>query len=319
MNGWNKEAVRDDTLPDIAGHVHSEPQGTLDWVGMRNIAIPLQVVDGETTRAVQATVQIYVNLVDSHTKGIHMSRLYRALGSAMQAKPLSPTSLSRLLRDVLSTHAETATNAYVDFAFELLLDKPALVSDNSGWNRYPIRLRGELNEGEVTIEQQVVVHYSSTCPASAALARSAIQEKFAEDFETEKTVEPAAIEAWLGSSQGIVATPHGQRSAASVRASINDTSASFSIGELIQLVEDALGTPVQTAVKREDEQEFARRNGQNPMFCEDAARRLKQCLTNQPEIEDFLVQVEHFESLHAHDAVSMVAKGIPNGYRAKPD
>jgi glyoxylate/hydroxypyruvate reductase A len=32
---------------------------------------------------------------------------------------------------------------------------------------------------------------------------------------------------------------------------------------------------VQTAVKREDEQEFARLNAQHPMYCEDAARRLK--------------------------------------------
>lgn len=319
MNGWNKEAASVDALPDIAGDVHNEPQGTLDWVGMRHIAIPLQVVDGETTHSVQAAVQIYVNLADSHAKGIHMSRLYRVLGGSLQAKPLTPSTLSRLLQDVLSTHVDTATNAYVDFAFELLLNKPALVSDNSGWNRYPIRLRGELKEGRITIEQQIVVHYSSTCPASAALARSLIQEKFSADFESGESVDPVQVEAWLGSNQGIVATPHGQRSAARVKAAIGDTLQNFPIGELIEQVEGALGTPVQTVVKREDEQEFARRNGQNPMFCEDAARRLKQCLLNQDKILDFLVQIEHFESLHAHDAVSMVAKGVPNGYRATPD
>ena len=37
-------------------------------------------------------------------------------------------------------------------------------------------------------------------------------------------------------------------------------------------MEAALGTPVQTAVKREDEQAFARLNGRNLMFCEDAPR-----------------------------------------------
>ena len=44
--------------------------------------------------------------------------------------------------------------------------------------------------------------------------------------------------------------------------------------DLIDDVEAALGTAVQTAVKRADEQAFALANGQNLMFCEDAARRL---------------------------------------------
>ena len=42
----------------------------------------------------------------------------------------------------------------------------------------------------------------------------------------------------------------------------------------IDLAEGALKTPVQSAVKREDEQAFARLNGRNLMFCEDAARRI---------------------------------------------
>ncbi len=47
---------------------------------------------------------------------------------------------------------------------------------------------------------------------------------------------------------------------------------------LITQMEDAIGTPVQTAVKREDEQAFAKLNAENLLFCEDAARRLKHAL-----------------------------------------
>ena len=71
---------------------------------------------------------------------------------------------------------------------------------------------------------------------------------------------------------------------------------------------------MQTAVKREDEQEFARLNGANQMFCEDAARRLKGALNKTSRYTDFWIRVEHLESLHAHDAVAMVTKGIPGGY-----
>ena len=87
----------------------------------------------------------------------------------------------------------------------------------------------------------------------------------------------------------------------------------------MQLVEETLKTPVQTAVKREDEQAFAELNGQNLMFCEDAARRLKSALDKSSRFTDFWLRVEHYESLHAHDAISSAVKGIQNGYNASID
>ncbi|MNL51431.1 hypothetical protein D3C87_1745330 [compost metagenome] len=61
---------------------------------------------------------------------------------------------------------------------------------------------------------------------------------------------------------------------------------------------------MQTAVKRADEQAFALANGQNLMFCEDAARRLNIALKRSPGINGFHIRVIHAESLHAHDAVA---------------
>ena len=78
--------------------------------------------------------------------------------------------------------------------------------------------------------------------------------------------------------------------------------------DYIDLVEEALGTPVQAAVKREDEQEFARINAENLMFCEDAGRKIKRALEERPEVLDFRAEVIHEESLHPHDAVSVVTK-----------
>ncbi|MNT58057.1 GTP cyclohydrolase FolE2 [compost metagenome] len=85
---------------------------------------------------------------------------------------------------------------------------------------------------------------------------------------------------------------------------------SFSFIELIDLVEEALQTAVQGAVKREDEQEFALRNGQNLMFCEDAARRVKAALDGKKDILDYLSFFSHVESLHPHNAESMISKGL---------
>jgi len=67
-------------------------------------------------------------------------------------------------------------------------------------------------------------------------------------------------------------------------------------------VEAALATPLQTAVKRADEQAFARLNGANLMYVEDAARRVQAALAQHHA--QARVTVRHMESLHPHDAVA---------------
>ena len=63
---------------------------------------------------------------------------------------------------------------------------------------------------------------------------------------------------------------HTASPTAEVKVKLAEDLEEFPIVALIDAVEGALKTPVQAAVKREDEQEFARLNGQNLMFCEDA-------------------------------------------------
>src|SRR5207342_1773655 len=99
-----------------------------------------------------------------------------------------------------------------------------------------------------------------------------------------------------------------------VKARLLPSFEAFPFLEIIDRVEAALKTPVQTAVKREDEQAFARLNGQNLMFCEDAARRMQNALDQDERIQDFWVRASHLESLHPHNAVAVASKGIAGGY-----
>ncbi len=82
-----------------------------------------------------------------------------------------------------------------------------------------------------------------------------------------------AVRASLGSEQSILATSHSQRSQAHLSVRLVDDLDALPLMALVERVEKALGTPLQAAVKRIDEQAFALANGQNLMFCEDAARR----------------------------------------------
>jgi GTP cyclohydrolase IB len=62
-------------------------------------------------------------------------------------------------------------------------------------------------------------------------------------------------------------------------------------------------------VKREDEQAFAELNGSNAIFVEDAVRLICKSLEGEPRIGDFRVVASHQESLHSHDAVSILTVG----------
>ena len=285
------------TLPDIASQ-NARQIVPLDWVGMCGIALPI-VIEGQR---LTATADAGVSLDDGEARGIHMSRLYLAL-EMLESQDLNPLLLKKILQQFLDSHDDLSICAYLRIHTQMLLKRPALVSPLSGWKTYPVSIDASLKNGMFHVELKIDVNYSSTCPCSAALARQLIQQQFVNDFAN-KPLEHADVLAWLGSSQGIVATPHSQRSTAILQTQLSNDQRALPIEVIIDEAEAALGTAVQTAVKRADEQAFALANGQNLMFCEDAARRLNVALKAVPGVQGFNLKVVHAESLHSHDAVA---------------
>jgi len=304
-------------MPDVAVHAQPHLAGELDWVGMDGIEVPVRfdAGDGDVQRA-SARVGAFVNLRRPDKRGIHMSRLYLQVEQALSTQTLSAASLHELLRGFLDSHKDLSDRACLSVRFEHLVRRPALRSGNSGWRAYPVSIEASIVGDQFLLELGTEVVYSSTCPASAALSRQLIQEQFTKDFDATQPIDHAAVVAWLGSEKGIVATPHAQRSVARLRVRPAE-GAKFDLINLIDRTEHALGTPVQTAVKREDEQAFALANGGNLMFCEDAARRIQKALDADDALSDFHIRVEHQESLHPHDAVAYASKGVEGGYAGK--
>jgi GTP cyclohydrolase I len=285
------------TLPDIAAQAARQAL-PLDWVGMRGIALPV-FIEGQR---LAAKADAGVSLDDGEARGIHMSRLYLAL-ERLEQQNLTPALLQQVLQRFINSHEGLANSAYLNIHTDLLLRRPALVSPLAGWKTYPVTIAATLKNTVFHVELKIEVAYSSTCPCSAALARQLIQQQFVDDFAN-KPLQHAEVLAWLGSTQGIIATPHSQRSTAQLHLHLDEFVDGLPLTSTINDAEAALGTAVQTAVKRADEQAFALANGQNLMFCEDAARRLNLALRRSPGIREFHLRVIHAESLHAHDAVA---------------
>jgi len=292
-------------LPDVAGDAAAMAR-PIDWVGMANIALPLRVHSdrGEAIQ-VPASVDVSVDLGDANARGIHMSRMYLQLQHAFASETITPAGLRRVLQTLVESQGGLSSRARLVLRYEHLLLRSALASGNAGWKRYPVEIDAVLDQGHLRLSLRFAVEYSSTCPASAALSRQLNAERFVEDFADTRPLS-GAIHEWLASPRGLAATPHAQRSRADVRVELRPAFDELPLTALIDAIETALGTPVQTAVKREDEQAFARLNAANLMFCEDAARRVAAALADDARIERFEADVAHFESLHAHDAVARV-------------
>ncbi|NBQ58442.1 MAG: GTP cyclohydrolase I FolE2, partial [Opitutaceae bacterium] len=183
-------------------------------------------------------------------------------------------------------------DARIKLSFSFPIRQKSLRSGLSGWQYYRVAFEGTMDRsGKYRRFIDFDFVYSSTCPCSAELAEHA------------------------RNTRGVFATPHAQRSKARVRVELA-AGRSITIEDLQLHCLNALKTETQVMVKREDEQAFAELNGAHIKFVEDAARLLYREFGADKRIVDFQAACAHLESLHSHDAVSVICKGVKGGFSA---
>lgn len=298
----NNQTLCPKSLADMQSAKDGDYNTELSWVGMEQIDLPVEIEGKPITAKVNAGINLLA--VESGEKGIHMSRLYLLLDTLTQQE-ITPLVLKDTLNAFLKSHHSQSSEASIEISGDILLSRKSLNSNLFGWKAYPLKLTAKMHR-VLSLHLQVGIPYSSTCPSSAALSRQVTQLKFRQDFG--KRIDRLPLEEvtrWLGES-GMPATPHSQRSWAWVNIKLAADAEKIPVKKLIDVCETALGTAVQTVVKRSDEQAFAVANGQNLMFCEDAARMLKRALISENCCDAFDIRIEHQESLHPHNAVARV-------------
>lgn len=276
------EAYRD-TLPDLQNGPSSLIKGErqrIQHVGISNFRLPIryQTRDGAPV-LLETSVTGTVSL-EADKKGINMSRIMRSFYTHAD-KTFGFGVIEAALDDYKADLG--SYDARIQMRFSYPMKVQALRSGLSGWQYYDVAL--ELVEVEGVRKR--IVHldyvYSSTCPCSLELSEHARM------------------------TRGQLATPHSQRSVA--RISVEVLEDSLSIEDLVEAARAGVITETQVMVKREDEQAFAELNAANPIFVEDAARQFCAVLKRDPRIGDFRVLASHQESLHSHDAVSLLTEG----------
>lgn len=284
------EAYRDE-LPDMQ-NATGAVQGAnvaIQRVGISGFRLPLQYParDGRM-QSLATDVTGSVSLAPG-IKGINMSRVMRTFYQ-FKDEPMTLATLGDILRAYKTQIG--GTEAHIQLRFSYPMIQASLRSGLEGYQYYEVSYKGTLDKlGKVRTFIEFDFVYSSACPCSAELSEHARD------------------------TRGVYAVPHSQRSKARLFVEVHE-------GEILP-IEDiqkhcltALRSETQVMVKREDEQAFAELNGASIKFVEDAARLLFEQLSRDPRIRDFEIACAHLESLHSHNAVSVIAKGVPGGFRA---
>nr|ADI22738.1 uncharacterized conserved protein [uncultured verrucomicrobium HF0500_27H16] len=278
------------TLPDIQNSAEHTIQGAdvpVAQVGSSNFRLPLQIKgDAGESRTVEAGVTGTVSL-KAGDKGINMSRVMRTFYS-FKDEVFTLERLETVLRKFQETLGEDEAFLQIHFAYPLV--KPSLRSGLEGFQFYDVAFLGRIGDnGKFRKYLQLDYIYSSTCPCSSSLVEHALDQR---------------------NAYGI---PHSQRSTARVTVEISLDSV-LTVEALRDHCLNALKTETQVMVRREDEQAFAELNGSFQIFVEDAVRLLFKELDADSRIIDFKAVCSHLESLHSHDAVAAVCKGVPDGF-----
>jgi len=283
--GFAADAAYTASLPDLQNGPASLIRGAnrqIQHVGISNFRLPIRYHtrdNGDLTLETSVTGTVSL---EADKKGINMSRIMRSF-YAHAEKTFSFEVIEAALDDYKADLGSFDARIQMRLRFPVTL--PSLRSGLSGYQYYDIALE-LVEQGGV---RQKLIHldyvYSSTCPCSLELSEHA------------------------RSVRGQLATPHSQRSVARISVEVAQDEGCLWFEDLIAMARAAVPTETQVMVKREDEQAFAELNAANPIFVEDAARLFAERLHADARVKDFRVVASHQESLHSHDAVSVLTEG----------
>ena len=279
------DAAYKEGLPDLQNGPSSLIRGSqqqIQHVGISNFRLPIRFKtrdNGDLTLETSVTGSVSL---EADKKGINMSRIMRSFYKHAE-QTFSFEVIEAALDDYKSDLESFDARIQMRFSFPVKID--SLRSGLSGYQYYDIALE-LVEQGGV---RKKIMHldyvYSSTCPCSLELSEHA------------------------RATRGQLATPHSQRSVARVSVLLDCDADCLWFEDLIEACRNAVPTETQVMVKREDEQAFAELNAANPIFVEDAARLYCEQLLADDRVSDFRIIASHQESLHSHDAVSILTEG----------
>ena len=207
-------------------------------------------------------------MLPADQKGTHMSRFVAWL-DALDAPMDAAAMRAGLLRMLDALHA---TEGRIEARFPFFIRKRAPVSGVESLLEYQGKWIAESRGGVSSISAEVMVPVKSLCPCSKEIS----------DYGA-----------------------HNQRSHVTIRVGLLDE---ISWLELVRFAEDSASSEIWPMLKRADEKWVTERAYENPKFVEDLVRDVALRLNADARIGRYSVDVENFESIHAHSAYARIER-----------
>ena len=266
------------SVPLIDVQNSSDTRGiALQRVGVKQVMLPLVIAQKNgQPQTVTATIQMNANLSASD-KGTHLSRFMIQL-----AESSAERSFCYKLDDFLLDTCQRlgATQANIEIAFPYFIQKPAPVSGLAAPMAYPCQFSASLQSPSTyAFVLSVEVPVTTLCPCSKAIS----------DYGA-----------------------HNQRAAlrAQLRLDMSPNSKTVWIEDIIQTLEACASCAVYPILKRTDEKFVTEYAYDHPRFVEDVIRDAILALRQTPGVLGFTLDVEAFESIHAHNAWAWHHEGL---------
>ncbi len=238
----------------------------INTVGIRGLKFPIQV------QTQYSEIQETVSVIDIGVelpiafRGTHMSRFIELLQE--WNKPLSYESLKNLLRHVEGKLQ--AQSADIAFLFPYFLKKTAPATGVISLMSYDCKVVGKSNNGNIDVFFEITVPVMTVCPCSKAISHEGA---------------------------------HSQRTEIYIEMRLNS---SWIVEDIIEMAESSASSPLYSILKRADEKFITELAFANPTFVEDVVRNMASKLKNYHNASGFRIEVESFESIHAHNAFACI-------------
>jgi len=266
-------------IPDTQSE-RDERHLAIQRVGVKAVRYPLQLRIGSVAAPTVALWALDVAL-PAEQKGTHMSRFVAWLDAL--DKPLDAATLRAEMAVMLDKlHA---IEGRIDAEFPFFLRKRAPVTGVQSLLEYQGRWIAETRVAAIpaagsttsdasttTIWAEVVVPVKSLCPCSKEIS----------DYGA-----------------------HNQRSHVTIRVELLQD---IDWSELVRFAEDSASSELWPMLKRADEKWVTERAYENPKFVEDLVRDVALRLNADARVGRYSVDVENFESIHAHSAFARIER-----------
>lgn len=165
-------------------------------------------------------------------------------------------------------HAECA---HVDVEFPFFIKRHAPVTGKAGMMEYTCGFNAEKN-GHFKLEMRLNVPIATLCPCSKEISEYGA---------------------------------HNQRGMVTVKVRTSDH---VWLEEIIDMIEASASCALFPVLKRPDEKFVTEKAYENPRFVEDVVREIALRFNQDDRIRSYSVEVENFESIHAHNAYAFLER-----------